>query len=208
MRPSPRSLYWDLAPSLELTQTNRADRQEILRRSSGSPEKQGWGAQSFSNLVSGLSCGKGASPPAHTPPQPLLTRSGTGWCRPPGLSYRSCQLQKRHVGYAGFVTRERVTPALHISAPNCSNAARKSAPEPSFPAYNRGSRRAALASAVPMSWQVFPQQGREDTSRAACTTSCAQKRATALHTRGWTVVAVVPQAGQLHQPGPSMMCTR
>lgn len=103
---------------------------------------------------------------------------------------------------------ERVTPALHISAPNCSNAARKSAPEPSFPAYNRGSRRAALASAVPMSWQVFPQQGREDTSRAACTTSCAQKRATALHTRGWTVVAVVPQAGQLHQPGPSMMCTR
>lgn len=99
---------------------------------------------------------------------------------------------KGDMGYAGFVTWSPLPRT--ISAPNCSNAARKSAPEPSFSAYNRGSGRTALASAVPMSWQVFPRQGREDTSRAACTTSCAQKRATALHTRGWTDVAGIPHS--------------
>lgn len=115
MRPNPRSLYWDLAPSLKLTQTNRADRQEMLRFSQ---EKQGWGAQSQFPIWSLVFCWEGRSlllP--HPGPQALLTHSGTGWCHPPGRNYRSCRLQRRHVGYVWFVTQaltqvqEMVTPA-------------------------------------------------------------------------------------------------
>lgn len=82
--------------------------------------------------------------------------------------------------------------ASTLGAPNHSKAASKSAPELSFPAYSRGSRRAALASAAPISWQVFPlTRWGGHQQRAACTTPRAQQRATALHTRGWRDVAVI-----------------
>lgn len=168
MRPKSRSLFWDLDPSLKLTQTNTADRQEILRFSQ---EKLGWGAQSRFPIWSLVFCWEGNISSCPLPTlQPLLTHSGTGWCHPPGQSYRSCQLQRRETrglclvcdtGTGDGHPYQRIQlpgtdRARTISAPNHSKAARKSAAELSFPVYTRGSRRAALTSAVPMSWQVFP----------------------------------------------------